>query len=224
MSIESSALALVGVGVSLLSLGVSGTTLYFTWLRRGRLAMTKPNVVFFGYEAAGNRPTAKIFLRTLLYSSSTQGKMVERMFVKLLRQGKDQDREQVFGFWGHGWTTELSPGSGLYVGQTGVSSNHHFTLSMNQPAYDFTAPRLHVAADLAAGRGPGRFLADRALRIYPAFWCALGFSVILEFAALPFNFGSLRPSGTSFGILPYSVGEGLANLLLVVDQFEELFT
>lgn len=125
MSIESSALALVGVGVSLLSLGVSGTTMYFTWLRRGRLAMTKPNVVFFGYEAAGNRPTAKIFLRTLLYSSSTQGKMVERMFVKLLRQGKDQDREQVFGFWGHGWTTELSPGSGLYVGQTGVSSNHH---------------------------------------------------------------------------------------------------
>ena len=135
MSIESSALALVGVGVSLLSLGVSGTTMYFTWLRRGRLAMTRPNVVFFGYEAAGNRPTAKIFLRTLLYSSSTQGKMVERMFVKLLREGK----EQVFGFWGHGWTTELSPGSGLYVGQTGVSSNHHFTLSMNQPAYDFTA-------------------------------------------------------------------------------------
>lgn len=139
MSIESSALALVGVGVSLLSLGVSGTTMYYTWLRRGRLAMTRPNVVFFGYEAAGNRPTAKIFLRTLLYSSSTQGKMVERMFVKLLRQGKDQDKEQVFGFWGHGWTTELSPGSGLYVGQTGVSSNHHFTLSMNQPAYDFTA-------------------------------------------------------------------------------------
>lgn len=140
MSIESSALALVGVGVSLLSLGVSGTTMYYTWLRRGRLAMTRPNVVFFGYEAAGNRPTAKIFLRTLLYSSSTQGKMVERMFVKLLRQGKDQGaKEQVFGFWGHGWTTELSPGSGLYVGQTGVSSNHHFTLSMNQPAYDFTA-------------------------------------------------------------------------------------
>lgn len=76
-----------------------------------------------------------------------------------------------------------------------------------------------LAADLAAGRGPGRFLADRALRIYPAFWCALGFSVILEFAALPFNFGSLRPSGTSFGILPYSVGEGLANLLLVETWF-----
>lgn len=135
MSIESSALALVGVGVSLLSLGVSGTTMYFTWLRRGRLAMTKPNIVFFGYEAAGNRPTAKIFLRTLLYSSSTQGKMVERMFAKLIHGGK----AQVFGFWGHGWTTELSPGSGLYVGQTGVSSNHHFTLSMHQPAYDFEA-------------------------------------------------------------------------------------
>ncbi len=134
MSLESSALALVGVGFSLLSLGVSGTTMYFAWLRRGRLAMTKPTLAFLGYES-GNRPTAKVFLRTLLYSTVPQGKMVERMFAKLVRDGK----EQVFGLWGHGWSTELSPGSGLFVSQTGVSANHHFALSVHQPAYEFAA-------------------------------------------------------------------------------------
>ena len=134
MSSQASALALVGVVFSFLSLGVSGTTIYYTLLRRGRLGMTKPTLVSFGYEA-GNRPSAKIFLRTLLYSTAPQGRMVERMFAKLVRDGK----EQVFGVWGHGWTTELSPGSGLFVGQAGVSANHTFTLSAHQPAYEFAA-------------------------------------------------------------------------------------
>lgn len=134
MSSESTALALAGVVFSFLSLGVSGTTAYYAWLRRGRLAMTKPTLISLGYEP-GNRPTAKIFLRTLLYCSAPQGRMIERMFVKLVRAGS----EQVFGHWGHGWTTELSPGSGLFVSQIGVSANHHFALSVHKPAYDFAA-------------------------------------------------------------------------------------
>ena len=134
MSSDSAALALAGVVFSFLSLGVSGTTAYYTWLRRGRLAMTRPTLVSLGYEP-GNRPTAKILLRTLLYSTSPQGKMVERMFAKLVCGGS----EQVFGHWGHGWTTELSPGSGMFVPQTGVSANHHFTLAAHKPHYDFAA-------------------------------------------------------------------------------------
>jgi hypothetical protein len=134
MSPDSSALALVGVVFSFLSLGVSGTTMYYTWLRRGRLAMTRPTIVSLGYEA-GNRATAKLALRTLLYSTAPQGKMIERLFAKLICDGK----EQLFGLWGHGWTTELSPGSGLFVGQAGVSGNHTFALSVHQPAYEFEA-------------------------------------------------------------------------------------
>ena len=42
-------LTLLGVGISLLSLGIAATTMYFTWLRRGRLTMTKPTLVFFGH-------------------------------------------------------------------------------------------------------------------------------------------------------------------------------
>lgn len=124
-------LALFGIAISLLSLGIAATTMYLTWLRRGRLAMTKPSIVFFGHDTA----TPKIFIRTLLYSTAQRGKMVETMYAKLIR-----DRtEQVFGFWGYAPTTEISPGSGLYVGQTGVAANHHFVLSEHYPGYEFRA-------------------------------------------------------------------------------------
>lgn len=124
-------LALLGVAISILSLGISATTMYFTWFRRGRLAMTKPALVFFGHDAA----TPKIFLRTLLYSTSQRGKMIEHLYAKLIRGGT----EQVFGFWGYAATTEISPGSGLYVSQTGVSANHHFVLSEQYSGYEFVA-------------------------------------------------------------------------------------
>ncbi len=170
MSSDSSVLALVGVVFSFLSLGVSGTTMYYTWLRRGRLGVTKPTIVSLGYEA-GNRPTAKIVLRTLLYSTAPQGKMVERMFVKLVRDGK----EQVFGVWGHGWTTELSPGSGLFVGQAGVSANHHFALSASKPLYDFAAGdyTIQVFAQ-QPGEASARLLTELKLTVDAAMAKALG--------------------------------------------------
>ncbi|MEK7994694.1 MAG: hypothetical protein AAB403_12895 [Planctomycetota bacterium] len=131
---DTTLLTIFGVAISLLALGVSTATMYFAWLRRGRLAMTRPAVVFFGYDVVPEL-TPKIFLRTLLYSTAQRGKMIESMFVKL-RRGTT---EQVFGFWGYGETTKLSPGSGLYVGQSGVSLNHHFVLSVHQPEYEFVA-------------------------------------------------------------------------------------
>ena len=108
--------------------------MYFTWLRRGRLRMTKPAVVFLGFDAVPKH-TAKIFLRTLLYSTAVKGKVIESMHAKLLRDGT----EQTFSFWGYGETDKLTPGSGLYVGQAGVTVNHHFVLSVHKSAYEFVA-------------------------------------------------------------------------------------
>lgn len=119
---DTTILALLGVAISILSLGVSATTMYFTWLRRGRLAMTKPTLVFFGYDAVP-KMIPKVFLRTLLYSTSPQGKMVEHMHAKLIRAGAEK----------------LTAGGGLFVGQTGVSANHHFVLSVHDPGYEFGA-------------------------------------------------------------------------------------
>jgi hypothetical protein len=148
---DTTLLAMLGVGIALLSLCVSMATMYFAWLRRGRLAMTKPAIVFFGYDMAP-RAIPKIFLRTLLYCTAPRGKMVESMYAKL-RRG---NTEQVFGFWGYGETTKLSPGSGLYVGQTGVSANHHFVLSVHEGGYEFVAGdyTIQVFARLAGAPRP----------------------------------------------------------------------
>jgi hypothetical protein len=123
-----------GIAIALVSLAISGTTLWITLLRRGRIAMTKPTIVFFGFDSVP-RITPKVFLRTLLYSTSARGQVIEGMYVKL-RQGGD---EQLFSFWGYGETNKLTAGGGLYVGQAGVAANHHFVRSPSQPPYEFGA-------------------------------------------------------------------------------------
>lgn len=137
---KSTIIAIFGVVISVVSFLVSGTALWLTWFRRGRLAMTKPTLIFFGYDT---KPLLepKVFLRTLLYSTSARGQVVETMYVKLCREGS----EQIFSFWGYGETNKLTHGSGLFVGQTGVSYNHHFVLSVQHQEYQFVAGHYSIA-------------------------------------------------------------------------------
>ncbi|ATQ41701.1 hypothetical protein CSW64_04370 [Caulobacter mirabilis] len=145
--------AIVSIIIASLSLGISATTAWLTLFRRGRLAMTKPHVVFFGFDDVP-KVTAKIFLRGLLYSTAARGQVIEGMFAKLTRTGS----EQTFGFWGYGETTRLNVGSGLFVGQTGVAVNHHFVLSVHEAEYRFMAGAytVEVFARLAGVRAPRR--------------------------------------------------------------------
>lgn len=62
---RSTIIAILGVVISVMSFTVSVAALWFTWLRRGRLSMTKPTLIFFGYDTEP-RLTPKVFLRTLL--------------------------------------------------------------------------------------------------------------------------------------------------------------
>jgi hypothetical protein len=148
IAIEISVAALVVSGASL---GLSIVTAWLTLIRRGKLAMTKPVIVFFGFDTVP-KTRAKIFLRTLLYSTAIRGQVIEAMLVRLLYDGK----AQVFGFWGYGETSQLSPGSGLYVGQTGLAVNHHFVLSVHEAAYEFTPGdyRIEVRARLVGKKRP----------------------------------------------------------------------
>lgn len=127
-------LGIFSIAIAVLSLVISGTTLWITLLRRGRIAMTTPTIVFFGFDSVP-RITPKVFLRTLLYSTSARGQVIEGMYIKLGRGGA----EQLFSFWGYGETSKLVAGGGLYVGQAGVAANHHFVLSPSQPSYEFEA-------------------------------------------------------------------------------------
>ena len=73
----------ISIYISVLSLCISLTTAWLTLFRRGRLLMTRPNIVFFGFDDVP-KTTAKIFLRTLLYSTAVRGQVVEGMFVNFV--------------------------------------------------------------------------------------------------------------------------------------------
>lgn len=121
------------IALSSLALGISATTFWFTLLRRGRIAMTRPTIVCFAFDSEPLIP--KIFLRTLLYSTSLKGKVIESMYARL----SSRRSEQVFSFWGYAEGKDVVPGSGLYVGQTGFAANHHFVLPMSRDDYEFLA-------------------------------------------------------------------------------------
>jgi len=115
----------VALTVSILALAVSTVTAWLTLFRRGTVRMTQPTVIFFGPDVprSGERDLKpKIYLRTLLFATSKRGRIIESMHVSLARS----ETHQNFNIWVHGETSKLVRGSGLFVGETGVSANHHF--------------------------------------------------------------------------------------------------
>lgn len=108
--------------VSVIALAVSLFTLWFTILRRGSVRSTHPAFFALRYDFVNMPvPQAKVFLRTLLFSTSKRGRVVESIFLLV----SDGQIEVEFSFWGMG-DKELVRGSGLFVSETGVATNHHF--------------------------------------------------------------------------------------------------
>lgn len=139
------------IPISLVSLAISLGTFWLAFVDRGQLRMTKPTIVFFGFDTAP-QPTPKVFLRTLLYSTATRGQVIEGMYAVVRRDGG----ERVFSFWGYAETEKLSPGSGLHVGRTGIAANHHFVLSVHEEAYQFEQGtyEIDVVANVVSCRKP----------------------------------------------------------------------
>jgi len=116
----------IALGISGIALVVSAVTAWLTLLQAGKLRMTQPTVVFFGPDGGrrdGENPRLKVFLRTLLYSSSRRGQTVESMHVNVQRA----ESKQNFSIWVYG-DDRLVRGSGMHVGLDGVACNHHFLL------------------------------------------------------------------------------------------------
>lgn len=107
--------------ISSLSLGISALTAWFTIFRRGAVRMTQPAFIFFGPDGGRGKP--KVAMCAHLYTTSQRGAIVEGMFVRLTRAKVVQD----FDVWVYG-QDGLARGSGVYVGQTGVTCSHHFLL------------------------------------------------------------------------------------------------
>lgn len=93
--------------------------------------MTKPTVIFFGPDGGGKKHN-KVFIRTLLYSTSERGQYIQNMFVRLQRG----ETVQNFNVWVYD-DRGLVRGSGLFISKNGVACNHHFLLPKDGENYKF---------------------------------------------------------------------------------------
>jgi hypothetical protein len=128
LTVEAATLALI---VSGCALAVSLLTLWLTLLRRGSLRMTQPTQFFLGPDGSERTGSQKIFLRTLLYSTSKRGHVIENMYVHV----SHGETKITYPIWVFG-DQHLSRGSGLLVSEQGVVANHHFLRpadSIDQP-------------------------------------------------------------------------------------------
>ena len=124
----------LSVGISLLALFISILTAWFTFFHAGELKATHPTVVFFGPDGVRfEGDTNKVYLRTLLYSTSKKGHVIESMYVSLSRN----ESKQNFNVWTYGSKEKLERGSGLYVPQDGVAFDHHFLLPKDGANFEF---------------------------------------------------------------------------------------
>jgi len=131
---------------------ISGLTAWLTLFRRGTIKMTQPTVIYFGPDASTNasdEPLPKIFLRTLLFATSKRGRVVESIYASLSRNETIQN----FNIWVYG-DERLSRGSGLFVGETGLTANHHFLTPDDGSNYQFISGqyRLTIYAKLLGDR------------------------------------------------------------------------
>jgi hypothetical protein len=78
------ALEFISSSVSIIALLVSLFTLWFTVIRRGNVCSTHPSFIAFRYDFVGKEiPQAKIFFRSLLYSTGKRGQVIESLFLRL---------------------------------------------------------------------------------------------------------------------------------------------
>jgi hypothetical protein len=123
--------------IAALALAVSLTTAWLAFFRTGSLRMTQPTVIFFGPDGGrppGRKPKLKVFLRTLLFSTSRRGQTVESLYVNLQRR----ESKQNFSIWVYG-DEKLARGSGLHVGFEGMACNHHFLLPDDETQFPLLA-------------------------------------------------------------------------------------
>jgi hypothetical protein len=117
--------------ISILALLVSLATFYFTRIRKGTIKMTKPTVIFFGPDGPGANLN-KVFIRTLLYSTSDKGQYIENMYIRLQRNEATQN----FNIWVYG-DKNLVRGSGLFVSKHGFAANHHFLMQKDCSNFEY---------------------------------------------------------------------------------------
>ena len=150
----------LSLAVASLALGVSIVTLWLTHLRRGRVTMTRPTVIYFGPDgsrAEGLIGRPKVFLRALLISDSKRGRIIQSIYATLSRR----EARQNFSVWVYG-DDRLVRGSGLHINDAGLATNHHFLLPEGETDFRFVEGdyTLEVFAEILGDRSGTRLLSQ----------------------------------------------------------------
>jgi len=124
--------------LSVVSILLSIAVAWLTMFRRGNLGMTQPMLIGFLFE--NDQP--KVFFRTMLYATGKRGHIIEALYLKV-RRGESA---QTFNFWMYGEAQDLKIGSGLRVGEDGVSFNHHFLPPKDESAFAFLVGEYNIDA------------------------------------------------------------------------------
>jgi hypothetical protein len=116
----------ISITISVLLFGVGSVTAWLMLFRRGTVQMTQPTKIFVGRDKP--RPPdetglPKVFLRTLLFSTSKHGRVIESLHVALYHN----ETHQNFTTWVYGERDRLMLGSGLFFGETGVAANRPYS-------------------------------------------------------------------------------------------------
>ncbi|WP_157754821.1 hypothetical protein [Ralstonia syzygii] len=131
--------------------------------------MTRPTLIYFNADHSddsANPYVPKVFLRTLLFSTSKRGRIIESLYVTVTKEGARQS----FNVWVYGERDKLVRGSGLFVGDTGVEANHHFLPPPAATAslFDEGVYRVEVYAHLLGDKRQ-KLLLSQSLEIKPEF-------------------------------------------------------
>lgn len=150
----------ITTAISVLALAISSLTAWLTLFRRGTVKMSQPTVIYFGPDSLPDREfhgPPKIYLRTLLFSTSKRGRIIESMHATI---GYNEAR-QTFNVWVYG-DERLMRGSGLFVGETGIASNHHFLTPPEGSSFRFVQGTYHleVFAKLLGDARPARLFSQ----------------------------------------------------------------
>lgn len=155
-SITLSSLSLI---MSFLSLILTLFTFWLLYLYKGKVKMTQPTLIAFGYDSSGIRES-KIYLRTLIVNTAKRGCIVENIFLKVHRGESLQN----FNIWVYGQKNNLSRGSGVYIGQDGIVCDHHFLLPKDCTSYEFSPGNYNIEVYFSI-LGVKKYFLARALEL-----------------------------------------------------------
>jgi len=158
---EVTALSIATLLVSLLAVFISAIALYRASFHRGRVRMTQPTPVLLSRDPRG---LPKVSMMTMLFTTGTQGHVVESMY-SVIHRGST-----VLAFPQWSYSGGNRPGSaGLYVPSGGIPLQHEFVGAPDSSDFQFTPGDYLLetfALPLTAKRGPLRL--DRAALTIPA--------------------------------------------------------